>query len=267
MNITVIGAGNMARGIGSRFVEGGNAVTIVDTDAAKARTLASELSARKPGSAAVAALDAALANPVIVLALPFADARDFASANAAKLAGKIVVDITNPLNATYDGLVTAPGKSAAEEIADLLPKSHVVKAFNTTFAGTLVAGVVSGHKLDVLVAGDDAAAKKQLSVSSRLAASVALMLESSTAPGSSKDWVFSASRSRARLELASRAPGSSSPDFGAPSGLRVAAGSPYILGNRGKDCRQCLTPSLLKSPPSPLPLRPSIRACVSAMSI
>jgi len=162
MNITIIGAGNMARGIGSRFVEGGNAVTIVDTDAAKAQTLAAELSGRESGSAVAAALDVAFANPIVVLALPFADARDFASANAAKLTGKIVVDITNPLNATYDGLVTAPGKSAAEEIAALLPKSHVVKAFNTTFAGTLVAGVVSGHKLDVLVAGDDAAAKKTI---------------------------------------------------------------------------------------------------------
>ena len=58
------------------------------------------------------------------------------------------------------GLVTAPGKSAAEEIANLLPKSRVVKAFNTTFAGTLTAGRVDGHALDVFVAGDDAEAKK-----------------------------------------------------------------------------------------------------------
>ena len=162
MNITIIGAGNMARGIGSRFVEGGNAVTIVDTDQPKAQALAAELSARKKGSATVASLEVALANPVVVLALPFAAARDFAATNAVKLAGKIVVDITNPLNATYDGLVTHPGKSAAEEIAALLPKSRVVKAFNTTFAGTLVEGAVSGHKLDVLIAGDDAPAKKTI---------------------------------------------------------------------------------------------------------
>ena len=71
----------------------------------------------------------------------------------------MVIDITNPLNDTYDDLATAPGKSAAEELANLLPKSKVVKAFNTNFAGTLVVGAVDGHKLDVLVAGDDAAAK------------------------------------------------------------------------------------------------------------
>jgi len=160
MKISIVGAGNMARGIGTRLVAGGNSVTIYDRDAAKAAALAKDLSAGQAnGSAAVTSPAGAFEADVVVLALPFASARDFASDNAARLAGKVVVDITNPLNETYDGLVTAPGKSAAEEIANLLPKSRVVKAFNTTFAGTLVAGEVSGHKLDVLVAGDDAEAK------------------------------------------------------------------------------------------------------------
>jgi predicted dinucleotide-binding enzyme len=161
MNVGIVGAGNMARGIGTRLVEGGNAVTFFDTDADKARGLAAELEVRKAGGKATAGtLDRALANPVVVLALPFAAAQDFAREHSVELAGKIVVDISNPLNATYDGLVTHPGKSAAEEIAVLLPTSKVVKAFNTTFAGTLVAGEVSGHKLDVLIAGDDREAKR-----------------------------------------------------------------------------------------------------------
>jgi predicted dinucleotide-binding enzyme len=160
MNITIIGAGNMSKGIGARFVEGGHAVSLTDIDGAKAEALAAELRGRKAGArVAVVKGDAAFADPVVVVALPFPAARDFAAANAGKLAGKIVVDITNPLNATYDGLVTAPGRSAAEEIAAVLPKSRVVKAFNTTFAGTLVAGAVKGNPLDVLVAGDDADAK------------------------------------------------------------------------------------------------------------
>lgn len=160
MNVTIVGAGNMARGIASRLVEGGHTVALIDRNWQKASALAADLGGGTAGAAEVVSLDRGLANPVIVLALPFAAARDFASANAAKLAGKVVVDITNPLNATYDGLVTAPGKSAAEEIANLLPKSRVVKAFNATFAGTLAAGRVDGHALDVFVAGDDAEAKK-----------------------------------------------------------------------------------------------------------
>lgn len=161
MNVTIIGAGNMARGIASRLVEGGHAVLLVDRDWQKANSLAADLNQGKIApTVEVVSLERALANPIVVLALPFAAAREFAGAHAVNLTEKIVVDITNPINATYDGLVTAPGKSAAEEIANLLPQSRVVKAFNTTFAGTLVAGRVDGHALDVFVAGDDAEAKK-----------------------------------------------------------------------------------------------------------
>ena len=77
-----------------------------------------------------------------------------------RLAGKVVVDITNPLNQTFDGLATAPGTSAAEEVAATMPAgTRVVKAFNTTFSGTLVEGRVAGQPLDVLIAGDDEEAK------------------------------------------------------------------------------------------------------------
>jgi predicted dinucleotide-binding enzyme len=160
MNITIVGAGNMGRGIASRLAAGGHVVTFVSSDPAKAEALAKGIRADRPDAEVkVADLAEGLRNEVIVLALPYAAARDFAVKNAAALAGKTVVDISNPLNGTYDGLVTGPGKSAAEEIADLLPKSKVVKAFNTTFAGTLVAGAVDGHALDVFVASNDDAAK------------------------------------------------------------------------------------------------------------
>lgn len=160
MKITIIGAGNMARGIASRFVAGGHEISLVDRDWQKANALATDLGKASNGATVtVASLEHALANPVVVLAVAFASAREFAAANAVKLAGKIVVDVSNPLNATFDGLVTAPGKSAAEEIANLLPKSRLVKAFNTNFATTLVAGRVNGQALDVFVAGDDKAAK------------------------------------------------------------------------------------------------------------
>jgi predicted dinucleotide-binding enzyme len=67
-----------------------------------------------------------------------------------------VVDISNPLNETFDGLATAPGTSAAEEVAQSAPAgARVVRASNTTFSGTLVEGQVAGQLLDVLIAGDD----------------------------------------------------------------------------------------------------------------
>ena len=84
---------------------------------------------------------------------------------ADQLAGKVVVDITNPVNTqTWDSLATAPGSSSAEETQQLVPEgTAVVKAFNTTFAGTLVAGEVGGQPLDVLIAGDDDNAKQKVS--------------------------------------------------------------------------------------------------------
>jgi 8-hydroxy-5-deazaflavin:NADPH oxidoreductase len=79
---------------------------------------------------------------------------------AGELAGRVVVDITNPVDwATFDRLVTPADSSAAEEIAARIPAARVVKAFNTTFAATLVAGEVAGQPLDVLIAGDDEDAK------------------------------------------------------------------------------------------------------------
>ena len=63
---------------------------------------------------------------------------------------------------SFDRLVTPPDSSAAEEIAGRLPGARVVKAFNTTFAGTLVEGEVDGKPLDVLLAGDDDGAKAEV---------------------------------------------------------------------------------------------------------
>ncbi len=58
----------------------------------------------------------------------------------------------------------APGTSAAEEIAKKLPADAVVlKAFNTTFAKTLVDGEVDGERLDVFIAGDAKEPKQKVS--------------------------------------------------------------------------------------------------------
>jgi NADPH-dependent F420 reductase len=160
MNVTIIGAGNMGRGIATRLVAGGHGVTLASRNTAKATALADELRSAAPAARiAIAGMGDVVADEVVVLALPYAAALDFAQHNASRLAGKVVVDITNPLNATYDGLVTAAGQSAAEELAALLPASRVVKAFNTTFAGTLFAGAAGGQPLDVLVAANDDGAK------------------------------------------------------------------------------------------------------------
>jgi 8-hydroxy-5-deazaflavin:NADPH oxidoreductase len=163
VQVTVIGAGNMGRGIGHRLVAGGNDVTIVDRDPEEAGRLAEELRAAAQGGATVEAEGpgAELRGEVVVLAVYYPGSLELARELGDRLAGKVVVDISNPLNQTFDGLATAPGTSAAEELAAALPAgARVVKAFNTTFSGTLVEGQVAGQPLDVLIAGDDEEAKE-----------------------------------------------------------------------------------------------------------
>jgi 8-hydroxy-5-deazaflavin:NADPH oxidoreductase len=163
MHVTIIGAGRMARGIATRLLAGRHHVTLVGREAAAAAALAEQLGpvAQHGAGVSVASLDALITTEVIVLAVPYAAAAAIVRQHGAQLAGNIVIDITNPLNATYDGLVTAPDTSAAEEIAKAAPAgTNIVKAFNTTFAGTLVAGEVAGQPLDVFMAGDDVGAKE-----------------------------------------------------------------------------------------------------------
>ena len=160
IKVTIIGAGNMGRGIGTRVAAGGHEVEIVDRDPEQARALAEELgaaaTARAPGDS--------LGGEVVVFAVYYPGIKDAVREYADQIVGKVVVDITNPVDThTWDDLATPPGTSSAEEVARLVPEgTPVVKAFNTTFAPTLVAGEVKGHPLDVLIAGDDEAAKQQV---------------------------------------------------------------------------------------------------------
>jgi predicted dinucleotide-binding enzyme len=160
MNVTIVGAGSMGRGVGTLAVAGGHDVEVVDRDQAEAQRLADELG----GSAAALEPGAPFGGEVVVLALYYPGIKDAVGEYADELAGKVVVDITNPVNTeTWDSLATEPGSSSAEEVQQLAPEeTPVVKAFNTTFAGTLVEGTVAGQQLDVLIAGDDEEAKRKV---------------------------------------------------------------------------------------------------------
>lgn len=167
MRVLIIGAGRMGRGIAIRVAAGGNDLTLFDVDPARSEAIASELGGTRPGGARVAIAEtpseAVPPSDVVILASQYGVNVDVARRLGTELDGKIVVDVSNPLNGRLDALVTAPGTSAAETIQAVLPRgAKLVKAFNTTFAGTLVAGEVAGQPLDVFIAGDDDDARRRV---------------------------------------------------------------------------------------------------------
>ena len=165
MNITIIGAGNMGRGIGTRAVAGGHSVTFVDANPETAKKVAADVKAAAKNGAKIstASLGDVELGDVVVFAVWYGTNIELAKQLGNKLAGKVVVDIANPLNSTYDGLATAPDSSSAEDLTKAVAAgAKVVKAFNTTYAGTLLAGQVAGQPLDVFIAGDDADAKAKV---------------------------------------------------------------------------------------------------------
>jgi 8-hydroxy-5-deazaflavin:NADPH oxidoreductase len=158
-DLTIVGTGNMARGIATRATAAGRQVHILGRTEPAATQLASEVG----GGATSGSVESGIGGDLVVLALWYPVATELVGRHAQDLSGATVVDITNPVDtATFDGLITPAGSSAAEQLAQLAPQATVVKAFNTTFAGTLIAGEVAGQPLDVLVAADDDAAKRRV---------------------------------------------------------------------------------------------------------
>ena len=158
MEITIIGTGNMARGIATRAVAGGHTVTLLGTDADKAQALAGELS----GDVRTGTVGDPVAGDVVVLAVWYQALDDVLGRYGDQLTGKTVVDITNPVDPQTYAPLTVEAGSAAQEIAQKAPGAKVVKAFNTTFAGSLAGGEVAGQPLVVFVAADDEEAKEQV---------------------------------------------------------------------------------------------------------
>jgi predicted dinucleotide-binding enzyme len=150
-SITLIGTGNMARTIGTLAVAGGNTVEVMGRDQSKADDLAEAL-----GDGATAGQWRAVpAGDIVIMALLYDGVVPVVVDYADALAGKVIVDISNPFNATFDGLAHTEETSIAQEVAKVAPtSSSVVKGFNTIFRAVLEKG-----RPDVFIAGDDAQAK------------------------------------------------------------------------------------------------------------
>jgi predicted dinucleotide-binding enzyme len=153
MNIAIVGAGNVGRALGGGWLKAGHKVTMAVRDPGGGNAAA----LKQHGFGIAATKDAATAGDVIVLSVPWA-ALPAAVESLGSLAGKIVVDATNPL-APDMSLAIGHDDSAGETVARLAPGARVVEAFNTTGADNMADSRYSAGKLVMLVAGHDAQAK------------------------------------------------------------------------------------------------------------
>jgi 8-hydroxy-5-deazaflavin:NADPH oxidoreductase len=140
-HVSIIGTGTMGQALSTAFTRGGHTVEMIGNEDT----------------------DQPVTGGIVVLAVPYPALAEIADARGEQLAGKIVVDITNPVNfETFNSLTVPSDASATAELATALPNSKVVKAFNTTLAATLASGTVGDSTTTVLIAGDDADAKAEL---------------------------------------------------------------------------------------------------------
>ena len=145
MKVAMIGSGNIGQALGGALVNAGHDVTLAARDAGEAETVAETIGAATAATAAEALTGA----DVVVLAVPYTALEAVAAEIKDGVAGKVVIDVSNPM-------AQAPAdSSAAEQLAGWLPGAKVVKAFNTTFAGLIAKPTAHGQTLDALYATSD----------------------------------------------------------------------------------------------------------------
>ncbi|HZP52411.1 NADPH-dependent F420 reductase [Actinocrinis sp.] len=150
-SISIIGTGTMARTIGTLAIAASNSLEVIGRDQDKAAALAKALG----DGATTGKWGAVPAGDIVIMALLYANVVPVVAEYGDALAGKVIVDISNPFNPAADGLAYREVTSIAQEAAKVAPPgASVVKAFNTVFSHVLEKG-----RPDVFIAADDAWAK------------------------------------------------------------------------------------------------------------
>jgi predicted dinucleotide-binding enzyme len=159
MRLAVIGTGSVGGTLGRRWAELGHSVRFGVRDPSDASV--KELVAHIKGEVGVARVaDSVKEAEVVVLATPFA-ASSAAIASAGELAGKILIDVTNPIN-TDLSLAVGFDTSGAEEVAKLAPRARVYKAMNQVGFEIMANPAFASGKPVMFVAGDDPAGKQMV---------------------------------------------------------------------------------------------------------
>ncbi len=160
--IAILGAsGNMGSAIAKSLAKGNDRLLLFSKELEKVEALKASIQKEYPSAdidCMSCPMHASWEADIIILATPYEAQAEIADSIREVANQKIVISIANPLNATYDALVTKPGSSAAEELQALLPHAKVVKAFNTSYAANFAQPVIDGKQTDAFIAGNNEAA-------------------------------------------------------------------------------------------------------------
>ena len=128
MNVGILGTGGIAAALGGAWTVAGHNVLIGGRSQERAERTAGRIGAAGHGTLA----DAAGHGEAILVAVPATDAPQLVGGLASSLAGRTVIDCTNPLASSGDGLMLNidGATSVARELAAAAPDALVVKAFN-----------------------------------------------------------------------------------------------------------------------------------------
>lgn len=164
MIIAVLGgSGKEGSGLAMRWAHAGHTVVIGSRDPEKAQRAADELNLALGGAAVQGASNtsAAAGADVVVLTVPYAAHKDTLVSVKDALAGKVVIDVTVPINtADFLRVLVPAGGSASKEAQTLLDNgARVVSAFQNISA-THLKKLDAVVDCDVLVCGDDDTAKQ-----------------------------------------------------------------------------------------------------------
>lgn len=159
MKIAIIGTGRMGKALLKVFYAAYPAdVVIAGRDLHHTQEIVKELGVN---ATAVSEEDALQAD-LIIPTLWFADLLPWAKKHEAQLKGKILIDITNPFNETFDDFTIGYGTSSAEELQKIIPGTIVVGAFKNTYWVVFDTPVWAGIKSDVYVTSNNAEAVQKV---------------------------------------------------------------------------------------------------------
>ncbi len=158
MNIGIIGSGNVGGTLGARWAATGHTVLFAsrNPDSEEMRGLVARAGG---GARAVTAAEAASQSDVVLLATPWPATREIVS-SLGSLAGKVLIDATNPLLPRLAGLEYGTVTSGGEQVAAWAPGAHVVKAFNTVGYNVMANPSFGGAPAVMFYCGDDTVAKE-----------------------------------------------------------------------------------------------------------